>query len=78
MGLVVLVHLFNPQRIVIGGGASKIGAPLLDPAEAYMRRHAFPTLAAAVRVLPARHADEAGVLGAAAVAFHGAGIRITL
>ncbi len=69
MGLVVLVHLFNPERIIIGGGASNIGEPLLGPAEAYMRRHAFTTMSAAVQVLPAKYADEAGVIGAAALAF---------
>ncbi len=69
MGLVVLVHLFNPERIIIGGGASNIGEPLLGPAESTMRRHAFPAMAGAVQVLQARHTDQAGVLGAAALAF---------
>jgi len=67
IGLVTVVHLLNPQMIVIGGGASKIGDPLLGPAEAYMRSHAFPLLAAAVRIVPASTGDDAGALGAAAL-----------
>ncbi|MGI8550577.1 MAG: ROK family protein [Dehalococcoidia bacterium] len=48
IGLGNLVNLLNPDRIVIGGGAAHIGAPLLEPAEAVMRRNAFPGAAARV------------------------------
>jgi glucokinase len=76
LGLVTLVHLFNPELIVIGGGASKIGAPLLEPAEVYMRAHSFPLMAQAVRVVPAATGGTAGILGAAALAFgHGRSVR---
>ena len=68
VGLVTLVHLFNPELIVIGGGVSEIGAPLLGPAEVYMRAHSFPRLASAVRVVRAAHSQDAAVLGAAALA----------
>ncbi|MHB8577905.1 MAG: ROK family protein [Dehalococcoidia bacterium] len=69
VGLMNVVHLFNPEVIVIGGGASKIGPRFLDPAIAYMRAHAFPTMVAPVRVLPAQKGDNAGVFGAAALVF---------
>ncbi len=39
LGLVNLLHLFNPAAIVIGGGASKLGDLLLDPARAVIREH---------------------------------------
>jgi glucokinase len=42
IGLGSLVNLINPDVIVIGGGMSKIGMPLLGPAEAMMREIAFP------------------------------------
>ena len=39
LGLVNLLHLFNPAAIVIGGSASKLGDLLLDPARAIIRQH---------------------------------------
>ena len=39
LGLVNLLHLFNPAAIVIGGSASKLGDLLLDPARAIIREH---------------------------------------
>jgi len=65
IGLLNVVHLLNPELIVIGGGASKIGAPLLDPAIAYLHATAFAVMSTAVRVVPAALGDSSGVLGAA-------------
>lgn len=39
LGLVNLLHLFNPAAIVLGGGAAQLGDLLLDPARAVMREH---------------------------------------
>ena len=39
LGLVNLLHLFNPAALVIGGSASKLGDLLLDPARAIIREH---------------------------------------
>jgi glucokinase len=68
IGLVNIVHLFNPAMIVFGGGAAKIGPRLIDPAVTFMKTNAFPVMARAVRVEPAQHGDESAVLGAAALA----------
>ncbi len=67
VGLMNTVHLFNPELIVLGGGVSNLRAQLIDPAVAFMREHAFPTMAAAVRVEYAQRGAEAPVLGAAAL-----------
>lgn len=37
LGLVNLLHLFNPAAIVLGGSAAKLGDLLLEPARAVMR-----------------------------------------
>ena len=37
LGLVNLLHLFNPAAIVLGGSATKLGDLLLEPARAVMR-----------------------------------------
>ena len=39
LGLVNLLHLFNPAAIVIGGSVSKLGDLILDPARAVIREH---------------------------------------
>ena len=39
LGLVNLLHLFNPAAIVLGGSVSKLGDLLLNPARAIIREH---------------------------------------
>ncbi len=68
IGMANLVNLFNPQLIVIGGGLMNIGELLFGPVRRAIARHALPTLAQAVRVVPAELGADVGVLGAAAVA----------
>ncbi len=41
LGLVNLMHLFNPAAIVLGGSATKLGDLLLTPARQVMREHAL-------------------------------------
>ena len=69
VGLENTVHLFNPDRIVVGGGVSHLAARILDPAVAFMRANAFPALVAGVDVVPAARGDGAPAVGAAALAF---------
>jgi glucokinase len=70
-GLVGLVNTFNPEVIVIGGGAVRGGDLLLDPARAVIAKHALPPTREAVRVVPAHYGDEAGMIGAAVMALEG-------
>jgi glucokinase len=67
-GLVGLVNTFNPEVIVIGGGAARGGDLILEPARAVIAAHALPPVAEGVRVLPAHYGDEAGMMGAALMA----------
>ena len=67
-GLVGLVNTFNPEVIVIGGGAVRGGDLLLDPARAVIAEHALPPMREQVRVVPAHYGDEAGMMGAALMA----------
>jgi glucokinase len=67
-GLVGLVNTFNPEVIVIGGGAARAGDLLLAPARAVIARHALPPTREEVRVVPAHYGDEAGMMGAALMA----------
>ena len=66
--LAMLVDVLNPERIVIGGMALRLGNLLLDPALEVMRREALPQSAAACQVLPARLGERIGDISALCVA----------
>jgi glucokinase len=68
-GLVGLVNTFNPEVIVIGGGAVRGGDMLLEPARAVVAERALAPARDVVRILPAHYGDEAGMMGAALLAF---------
>ena len=71
-GLSGLANAFNPEVIVIGGGASAAGELLLGPAREELRRRALrPNRDVAVVV--AHFGPEAGMLGAAVLAIEEGG-----
>ena len=67
VGLASLANAFNPEVIVIGGGASAAGELLLGPAREELKRRALGPNRD-VRVVASHFGDEAGMLGAALLA----------
>ena len=67
-GLCGLVNIFDPEVIVIGGGAVAAGELLLAPARGVVAERALPPAREAVRIVPAHFGDESGMLGAALMA----------
>ena len=67
-GLTSIVNVFDPEVIVVGGGAVAAGGLLLEPAREVVRTRALPPSAEAVRIVPARFGGESGMLGAALMA----------
>jgi len=65
LACVGLVHLFNPERIILGGGLTRAGALLLDPVRAMVERHAMPIPRARVRVVTADLGEDVALWGAA-------------
>jgi glucokinase len=64
-----LVHAFNPEIIVFGGGVSQIGAPLFGPMEEALRRHVMhPAYLDGLRMERAALGDDAGLIGAMVLA----------
>ena len=53
----------NPRRVVLGGGVSKAGQPLIDGVRAAFHRHAFPPTTPVEFVL-AQLGNDAGAYGA--------------
>jgi len=67
-GLVTLVNIFNPEVVVIGGGAAAAGELLLGPARAVLRARGSRPARDQVSVVPAALGPDAGFIGAAALA----------
>jgi glucokinase len=68
-----LVNIFNPQVVVIGGGVMAAGDLLLEPARAEVAARALGPTKEEVRIVPAALGVEAGMIGAAVLAFDGIG-----
>ena len=66
--LAILVDLFNPERIVIGGLAMRLGERLLAPARITMEREALPASAKICQVVPAALGEQIGDVAAICVA----------
>ena len=71
-GLTGLVNVFNPEVVVVGGGALAAGELLLEPARAVVEARALPPVRDAVRIVPARFGEESGMVGAALLALDAA------
>lgn len=67
--LASLVHVFNPQVIVVGGGVSTLGPLLFDPLEQALRENVMhPAYLDDLIVTPAALGDDAGLIGAMVLA----------
>jgi len=68
LGIASIVNIFNPELVVIGGGAAQAAAILLPAARRVVAERALRPQRDEVRIVPAQHGVDAGVLGAAALA----------
>lgn len=69
-GIVTIVHLLAPDVIVMGGGLVEAMPKLITKtAEEVARKRVLPSLQDVFKVVPAKLGDDAGVLGAAALAY---------
>jgi glucokinase len=64
-----LVSLFNPEAIIFGGGVFGPATRFLDRVAAEAKRWAQPIAMTQVRVVPSALGGDAGLLGAARLAF---------
>ncbi len=70
------VNTFNPEVVVIGGGVMGAGELLLGPVRAEVAARALPPSGDMVEIVPAAFGVEAGMIGAAALAFDGLRQRV--
>jgi len=70
IGIANAINTFDPDEVVIGGGAIVAGDLLLEPAVRIAHEYVHPGLVGHARIRLARHGLRAGVLGAALLALH--------
>jgi glucokinase len=73
LGIVSLIHIFDPRMVVIGGGVSHSGHLLLDEVNRVVAERGIPALVESTSIVVSTLGTEAGILGAAALAWEGIG-----
>jgi glucokinase len=68
VGIANAINTFDPDEVVLGGGAARAGDLLLEPAGEIAGGYIHPGLRGHARIRLARHGLRAGVLGAALLA----------
>lgn len=64
MGLVSVINLLNPEKVIIGGGVAEAGELLLDPIRRTIQKRAMVIARESVQIVPAELGNSAGVIGA--------------
>ena len=73
-GIAGLVNVLDPEAVVVGGGVSELGAPLLDPIrERFLQAVEFADVRPEVTIVAAALGNDAGAIGAAMLALEAAG-----
>ncbi len=76
LGIVSLLHIFNPQVVVIGGGVTNVGDLLFDPINETVRKHALDeSYWKDLIIVRSTISEDVSLLGAAALAFTGGGVE---
>jgi glucokinase len=70
IGIANAINTFDPEEVVIGGGAARAGDLLLEPARRVALKYVVPGLGRRTSIRLAWHGVRAGVLGAALLAVH--------
>ncbi len=67
LGISYMANLFNPRRVIIGGGMAEAGDQLFEPMRRYALELTMPGIRETYEIVPAALHEEAGVVGAAAL-----------
>jgi glucokinase len=68
IGVASAINLFDPEEVVIGGGAARAGELLVGPARETARGYVLTGVGERTQIRVARHGVQAGVYGAALLA----------
>jgi glucokinase len=67
-GIANVLNVFNPGRVILGGGVARAGEALFVPVRRMAHEQAFGPLLRVADIVPAELGDQVGVLGAVAIA----------
>lgn len=65
------IHIFNPEKIILGGGMSKAGNELLNPIVEKTKMYVMKSFKNTYKIELSKLVEDAGILGAASCAIYG-------
>jgi len=68
-GIAILIHLFNPELIVLGGRLAKAKQFILVPIQQALNKYCIPRLQDNTEIMISNLEDKEGLLGAVALVF---------
>jgi glucokinase len=68
IGVTNIINIFDPDKVVIGGGVSKAGEIVFDIVKEVVNERGLKTITAGCEIVPAKLGVDAGVIGAVALA----------
>jgi glucokinase len=74
IGVVNLLHLFDPELVIIGGGVSQAGDLLFEPVRRVIAERTMPDFRERAKVVPSALGDDSGLYGAVAWVLENAAI----
>ena len=76
VGLVNIIHCFNPEIIILGGGVTQMGPMLMEPALRVVQERAMKFPRESVRIVQAQLGHNVGLIGAGALIYYHKDIKI--
>ena len=70
VGLVNIIHIFNPEMIILGGGVTLMGDMLMEPAQRIVQERTLQAPRDAARIVIGQLGANAGLVGAGALVYH--------
>jgi len=67
IGVLNLIHIFDPGIVILGGGVSKLGSLLFRPVRQLVHERAITSVQRETPIVPAALGDEVGLLGGVAL-----------
>lgn len=74
VGVVNVLHLFDPEIVVVGGGVSRAGELIFGPLRETVQARAMPGYRERSHIVPAGLGDDAGLMGAVALVMSETGL----
>ncbi len=70
VGLVNIIHIFNPEMIILGGGVTQMGPMLMEPALRIVQERAMKVPRERVQIVLSQLGTNTGLVGAGALIYY--------